>query len=419
MTRAIADISLDELDIVGPQTYADHGYPHEAWARLRRERPVYWHDRNDECRPFWAITKHADIVKISRQPNLLRNAPRLAVFPEGPPTERGPVTRHLLNMDPPDHAVFRKLVSPWFTPRTIQRLVGKVEAITQECLDAVANDGDPNTFDFVEHVSVPIPVATLADLLGVPREDRALILRWTNQLAGSGDPEYAEDDATPRQTANRALTEIYDYFRTMVSERRKSPQEDIVSLIANGSIDGKPVPEFETLSYFFLLVIAGNETTRNAMSGGLHALIEHPGELAQLRANPDLTHSAVEEIVRYTTPVIQFCRTANASVEIRGQKIAAGESLCLFYPSANRDEELFDAPNEFRISRDPNPHIAFGIGEHFCLGASLARLELRVLFRQLAERLEEVAVRGPISRLRSSFLGGIKHLPVELRLSPE
>jgi cytochrome P450 len=189
-----------------------------------------------------------------------------------------------------------------------------------------------------------------------------------------------------------------------------------VSVIANGRVGGQPLPPFELLSYFYLIVIAGNETTRNATSGGLLALIENPRELEKLRANPALIVSAVEEIVRWTSPVIQFCRTATEDTELRGQKIRAGESLCLFYPSANRDEEVFDAPFEFRVDRSPNRHLGFGIGEHFCLGANLARAELRSTFRQLAARLEHVELAGPVEKLRSSFVGGIKHMPIRWRL---
>jgi cytochrome P450 len=203
---------------------------------------------------------------------------------------------------------------------------------------------------------------------------------------------------------------------SMVEQRRREPTEDITSVLANAEIDGAPLPVFELLSYFYLLVVAGNETTRNATSGGLLALIEHPEELEKLRANPGLVDSAVEEILRWTTPVIQFARTAVEDVEIRGQKIRAGENLVLFYPSANRDEEVFEEPFRFRIERSPNPHLAFGIGEHICLGANLARLELRVVFRQLLERLVEVELAGRVERLRSSFVGGIKHIPIRYRM---
>jgi cytochrome P450 len=411
----IDGIPLESLDLVGPDTYARHGYPHAAWARLRREAPVFWCAPGGECTPFWAVTKHADVARISRQPNLLRNAPRVAVFPEGKPPKE-PIARHLLNMDPPEHALYRKLASPRFTPRAVQALRPEIERIARDLLDELDAEG---SIDFVERIAGPLPLAVLCDLLGVPRSDWQMLFHWTNQTVGSGDPEYQIEGEGGRRTAQQAGMQLFAYFARMLEERRKSPRDDVTSVLAGARLDdGSAVPPFELLSYCFLLVIAGNETTRNAMSGGLLALIENPAELAKLRADPGLVEGAVEEILRWTTPVIQFCRSAAQDLEIRGRTIRAGESLCLFYPSANRDEEVFEAPFAFRVDRRPNPHLAFGIGEHFCLGASLARLELRVLFGELARRLLGAELAAPVERLRSSFLGGVKHMRVRYRLAP-
>jgi len=405
--------SIEGIDIIGNDTFAANGYPHAAWALLRRESPVHWWERGVKV-PFWAITKHADIIEISKQPRRHLNAPRLAVFPEfAPPTEDERVARHLLNMDPPEHARFRKLASAHFTPRAVERLRADVDAIAREIVDELVGEGE---IDFVEKVAARLPLAVLADLLGVPREDWRLMFRWTNQTVGSGDPEYQRQGGQ-RQTAESARTALFEYFWKMVEERRRTPRDDIVSVLANAELDGAPLPPFELLSYCFLLVVAGNETTRNATSGGLVALIENRDELARLRRNPALVESAVEEILRWTSPVIQFCRTATEDFELRGQRIRAGESMCLLYPSANRDEEVFDQPDRFRVDRHPNPHLAFGVGEHFCLGAHLARLELQAIFRHLAARLEDIELTGPVERLRSSFLGGVKHLPIRYRLS--
>ena len=413
-----AQPSLDDLDIISNDTFAQNGYPHAAWTRLRREAPVYWYERGVKV-PFWAITKHEDIVKISRRPDHFLNAPRIAVFPEfsPPETEEDRIARHLLVMDAPDHASYRKLAAPHFTPRSIRRLAPGIERIASEILDDLWKREGETELDFVTEISAPLPLAVLADLLGVPREDWQLMFRWTNAIVGSQDPEYAQGE-TPENSAGAARRALFEYFGKMVEERRKKPTNDIVSILANAKLRGEELPPFELLSYYFLLVIAGNETTRNAMSGGLLALIENPGELEKLRRNPAAVDTAVEEIVRWTTPVIQFCRTPTEDLELRGQKIRAGESMCLLYPSANRDEDVFDAPFEFRVERRPNRHLAFGIGEHFCLGANLARLELRILFRQLAERLVDVELAGPVERLRSSFLGGVKHMPIRLKLGP-
>jgi len=410
--------SLDTLDVVSNETYAENGYPHAAWALLRREAPVYWYERDVKV-PFWAITKHEDICWISRQPQRLLNAPRLAVFPKfAPPAEEERVARHLLNMDAPDHAAYRKLAAPRFTPRSVRRLEASIESIARGILDDLSRDGELSEMDFVTAVTAPLSLAVLADLLGVPREEWQQMFRWTNAIVGGEDPEYRLAE-TPEQSAAFARTALFERFWKMAEERRAQPTDDIVSVLANARLGDGPIPPFELLSYFFLLVIAGNETTRNAMSGGLVALIEHPEQFAKLRREPSLIGSAVEEIVRWTTPVIQFCRTSTEDFELRGQQIRAGDSLCLFYPSANRDEDVFDDPFRFRIDRQPNRHLAFGIGEHFCLGANLARAELRILFRLLAERLEHVELAGPVERLRSSFLGGVKHVPLRYRLRPE
>jgi len=410
--------SLDTLDFISNDTYAKHGYPHEAWARLRREAPVYWNTQHVD-NPFWAVTKHADIVSISKQPELFHNGPRLAVLPEfKAPAQEERTLRHLLNMDPPDHALYRKLASHRFTPRGLGRMQRDIEAITRELLDAMAGDGSEQRGDLVEKLSAPLPLNVLAELLGVPRSMWPAMFQWTNEIAGAADPEYQREGEGPMETAQRARLQLFGYFGELATERRKNPQSDIVSVIANASLRGAPVPTMELLSYFFLLVVAGNETTRNAMTGGVLALIENPDEWRKLKAHPEGIDCAVEEIVRWTTPVIQFCRTPIRDTEVRGTKIRAGENLCLFYPSANRDEEVFDEPFAFRVDRTPNRHIAFGIGEHFCLGANLARLELRVVLRHLVERVDEIELAGPVERLRSSFLGGIKRMPVRYRIKP-
>jgi cytochrome P450 len=415
-------LSLETLDIISNDTYAAHGYPHEAWALLRKEDPVHWFDRPFAQPPFWAITRHADIVAVSRRPRLFTNGPRLAVFPEfeggGEPEGDDGFANHLLNMDPPQHADYRKVASHRFTPRALRRLEPEIEQIARETFDALAEGGEEREVDFVEQVSARIPLAVLAEMLGVPREDWKLMFRWTNEIAGAADPEY-QQGTSAEETGDRGRNQLFEYFAKMAVARRAQPTDDIVSVVTNATLsNGESLPPFELLSYFFLLVVAGNETTRNATSGGLLALIENPEQLERLRRDPSLIDSAVEEIVRWTTPVIQFCRTATEDVELRGKKIRAGQSLCLFYPSANRDEEISDDPFAFRVDREPNRHLAFGIGEHFCLGANLARAELRVIFRQLIERVDSLELAGPVERLRSSFLGGIKHMPLRWKLTP-
>jgi len=418
MSQAPVAPALDTLDIISNDTYAHNGYPHAEWARLRREDPIHWNERNIK-NPFWAVTKHADIVWISKQPERFQNGPRLAAFPEFvPPDQEEALVRHLLNMDPPDHARFRRLASHRFTPRGLERMRRDIELITTDLVDAMMGDGGVREGDFVELLSAPLPLQVLAELLGVPREMWPTMFDWTNRVIGSADPEYQQEGQDAFATAQAARLQLFAYFAEMARKRRAEPTDDIVSVIANAEIEGSSLPERELLSYYFLLVVAGNETTRNAMTGGLLALLENPDQWQRLRRDPSLVDSAVEEIVRWTTPVIQFCRTPVEDVEIRGKKIRAGDNLCLFYPSANRDEEVFDDPFAFRIDRRPNRHIAFGIGEHFCLGANLARLELRVMFRHLVARLAECELTGRPERLRSSFVGGIKRMPIRYRLAP-
>ncbi len=405
------------LEVIGPDTFAQNGYPHAAWKRLRNEAPVHWFDLPGGV-GFWAITKRDDLVRISKQPKLFQNGPRLAIFEEGAPVE-GPRTmaRHLLNMDPPEHAAYRNTSSHWFTPRAIQRRRPEVERIARDLLAKIAGDGEEREADFVLDFTAPLTLHVLADMLGVPREDWHLMFRWTNQIAGSGDDEYQSGD-DPTEGVLNARDGLFKYFAELAMERRKNPRDDMVSVLVNSTVDGEPMPPLELMSYYLLLVVAGNETTRNAASGGLLALIENEGEMQKLRDTPGLVDTAVEEIVRWTTPVIQFCRTPVEDVEIRGQKIRKADSLMLLYPSANRDEDVFDDPDVFRVDRNPNPHVGFGIGEHFCLGANLARLELRVIFRELAERMSQVELAGPYERVRSSFLGGVKRMPIRYRIRP-
>ncbi|MFZ0888470.1 MAG: cytochrome P450 [Candidatus Binataceae bacterium] len=407
------DFSLDTIDIIGPDHYARNGYPHAEWACLRRQRPVFWYERPG-FDPFWAITKHADIIEISKRPQKWLNGPRLAVFPNEGGEQDPLLLRHLLNMDPPQHGEYRSLVSRHFTPRAVRALEPQIDRITKDLLDAVM---DRNECDFVIDVSSKIPLAVIAELLGVPRRDWEQMFRWTNEMIGVGDPEF-QKGTTVAETFERARVGLFTYFTDMVAQRQKNPTNDITSIVANAELDGASLPRLEMLSYFLLLVVAGNETTRNATTGGLLALIEHPEQFRRLTKEPSLLKIAVEEIVRWTSPVIQFARTATEDMEVRGQKIRAGQSVCLFYPSGNRDEEVFDEPFKFDIGRNPNPHIAFGIGEHFCLGSNLARLELEVIFRNLAQRLERAELAGPVERLRSSFVGGIKHMPIRYKLVP-
>jgi cholest-4-en-3-one 26-monooxygenase len=412
-------MSPAELEVIAPEYYQQHGYPHEAWAWLRRHDPVRRFEPPN-FRPFWAVVRHEDVFHISRDPQRFRNAPRLALFPADTEDVNNPPLRHLINMDPPEHQAYRSLVSKRFTPRALERLRSTTEAVVADLLRGLQ---DREEVDFVTEFSAIVPLAVIADLLGVPREDWRQLFRWTNEIIAPADPDFTqgEDAAAIMATFQTAIQQMFRYFTDRVELRARAPRDDIASTLAAARLDDRPIPPFELMSYFVLLIVAGNETTRNALTGGLSLLMEHRGELAKLQRDPaGLARSAAEEIVRCTSPVIQFCRTPVEDVELHGTRIPAGESLCLFYPAANRDESVFDDPWTFRIDRDPNPHLGFGIGEHVCLGAHLARLELQVVLTRLAERIVHVEPAGEMQRVRSSFVGGIKHLPIRwaLRATP-
>ena len=404
--------------LIHPTDYATRGYPHEEWRRLRREDPVHWFDQT-VGRPFWAITKHADIVTISKRPEQFLNGPRLVISHEPEIPNFFPPT--LIQLDPPKHGLYRQLISKRFTPRYLMRIHGDIERIGKQIVDEMLEKCGGDRYgdcDFVTEVSAQLPIAVIAWLLGVPECDWKLLFDWTNRTIGAGDPEYQEEGKTPQETAMAAMTELFQYFAKMIEDKRKNPADDLVTLFANLKVDGQPIPEIDVLTFCLIIVIAGNETTRNGTTGGMLSFIEHQEELRKLQRRPELMESAVEEVVRWTSPIIHFARTATEDFPLRDKVIKEGDALALFYPSANRDEEVFADGDVFRIDRDPNHHVGFGIGEHFCLGSHLARLELAVAYRHLLPRIEEIEVSGPIVRLASALVGGVKRLPIRYKLKP-
>ena len=413
-------VAIDADHIIDPGHYQRHGYPWETFGRLRREDPVH------RCapagvEPFWAVTRHADVCEISRQPARFSSATRPVIFLEGtgmaPPGSAASQVRPLVMMDPPVHREHRHLASPWFKPRTIRRMEERVAEVCGALLDGLAAGGGEGECDFVAAVAAPAPLRMIAEMLGVPEHDEQVLLRLTNELFGAQDAEFRRDAADSQQSFMATAAEIFGYFARLFEERRQAPRDDLLSVMAHeGRIGGQPVSVLDAVSLCFIIATAGHETTRNAISGGLLALIDHPAEWKRLREDPRLLETAVDEILRWTSPVVHFARTATEDCELRGQRIAKGETLAMFYPSANRDEDVFDDPAAFRVDRSPNPHLAFGIGEHFCLGTPLARLELRILFGQLLARLERAELAGRPERLRASLVGGLKHLPLHYRL---
>jgi len=411
-STAPAQARATDADLLLPSYYAENGYPHEYWASLRRRSPVH---RVDDWAgdPYWAVLGHREIRQISKQPERFQNAPRSVLeprkgIPEAP-------YRNLLSMDPPEHGLYRAIVSRRFTPRAIRPLQSRIDRICDEVIDAAASSPVDGTVDLVDALSSRVPIWVIAEMMGLPREDWDDLYDWTNASVGAEDPEF-QQGRSPDETRLSALTAMASYFAGVVDDRRKQPRDDISSDLANADIDGKPLPDFELLSYFAMLIAAGNETTRNAISGGMRVLLGRQELLEALSANPDgLLDPFVEETLRYVSPVIHMCRTAAGDIEIGEKRVRAGEPVVLFFPAANRDEAVFEAPNEFRIDRRPNPHVAFGIGEHFCLGSHVARMELRAMFRQIARRLDSGEIVGPVEQLASGVVGGIKRMPVRLR----
>jgi cytochrome P450 len=410
-------IPQDGINIIHPDDYARHGYPHDLWTRMRHEDPVFRWEKTEGI-PFWAITKHADIIAISTKPDLFESGPRLTISHEPEERVEGfPPT--LIEMDPPKHRVYRRSVSQRFKPRALAKLHDKIERIGKEIVDDLVKDSDQGECDFVKEVAAPLPIAVIAWLLGVPREDWNLLFDWTNRTLGADDPEFREEGKTAQETALAAMTELFGYFAKLVEEKRKNPADDLITHFTRIEVDGKPLPPMDVLAWCLIIVVAGNETTRNGTSGGMLAFVEHQDELRRLQADPSLLPMAIEEVVRWCTPIIHFGRTASEDVSIRGKRIRKGDALALFYPSANRDEDVFDSPFEFRIDRQPNRHLGFGVGEHFCLGAHLARMEMEVAYRHLLPRIEEIELAGPVERLRSSLVGGVKRLPIRYKLKRE
>ncbi|MGH7806405.1 MAG: cytochrome P450 [Candidatus Binatia bacterium] len=398
----------EELALVDPHAYGRAGYPHELWSRLRERDPVCWVEPRGYP-GFWAVTTHDAVVEVSRQPERFLNAPRQFIYPAERPTELP--YRTIVNMDLPDHRDYRRLTSDWFRPSSLGRFAELLAEISRAVIDRVTEHGPEITCDFVSEVASWHPLRMIMAILGVPRTDEDRVLRLTNALFGADDPDFGGEAGSGLKAARKVLA----YVAELLSARRAEPGDDLTSVLARATLRGAPLPEREALSYLLVIITAGHETTRNAISGGLLALLENGDALRALRADPSLIGRAADEIVRWTSPVIHFARTAAADVELRGRTIRAGQHLALFYPSANRDRAVFEDPFAFRVDRDPNPHLGFGIGEHFCLGAHLARMEIQALFAELLPRLESIELAGAPERLHSSFVGGVKRLPVRLR----
>lgn len=392
-----------DVDLSDPDAFVG-GIPYAAFQRLRVEAPLYWQPEK-AGRGFWAVTRYEDLMAVSKDPLTFSSARGGTNIFEVPEEDLSMLRLLMLNMDPPKHNKFRRLVSTGFTARMVTQLEPHVREICADLVDRVL---ERDSFDFVTEVAAELPLLVIAELLGVPAADRHKVFEWSNSLVGFDDPEYH----TSMETGKVASAQMWAYANQLGNERKEHPLGDLVSVLMQAEVDGDRLSEMEFDSFFLLLAVAGNETTRNLISGGMRALIEHPEERARLVADPALVPTGIEELLRWVSPLIHFRRTATRDVEMHGQTIREGDKVVIFYPSANMDERVFVNPQTFDVGRTPNEHLAFGIGEHFCLGANLARLEIRLIFEELLRRLPDLEFAGPVRRLRSNFINGIKAMPV-------
>ena len=413
----------DGYELIAADAYAAAGPPHEIFAKLRAESPAHYCN-NETYEPFWAITRHADICSISKQPDLFLSQPGIILERRGLPIDRREgvgAMRTVIEMDPPVHREFRKVASPWFTPRAMSRVEDTVRSAAREVVDRIAGKTGEGECDFAFDVAAAYPLRVLSTILGIPREQETTMLELTNQLFAPEDMELGFGEDIQEGTAEQRVIELglnlFNLFNPIIEERRQNPRDDLASVLANGQVNGEGMGPLETLGYYLITFTAGHDTTKNALAGGLLALLQNPDELEKLKRDPSLTASAIEEIVRWTSPVNYMRRTALRDTKLHGQQIRAGDFLVMFYASGNRDDDVFDDPYRFRIDRTPNRHVGFGHGEHYCLGTHLARRTQRALLEELIPRIEEVELAGEPEWITSSFVVGYKHVPIRYRLS--
>ncbi|ROO88634.1 cytochrome P450 [Actinocorallia herbida] len=406
------------LAVADPQSYADERRLHEALRILRREDPVRLVEA-EGFDPFFAVTRHADVLDVERRHEDFLSAPRpILATSEMDALQRrhreaGTGLRTLVHMDDPQHRVVRAIGADWFRPKAMRRLQERVDELAHRYVDRMAElDG---SCDFVRQIAVHYPLYVILSLLGLPESDFPRMLKLTQELFGGQDSELRRGASAAEQL--QTLTEFFAYFGELTAARRAHPTDDLASAIANARVDGTRLSDVDTTSYYVIIATAGHDTTSSTISGGLHALIEHPDQLTRLKENPDLLPLATDEMIRWVTPVKEFMRTATRDTQVGGVPIAEGESVLLSYPSANRDEDIFDDPFRFDIGRDPNRHLAFGFGVHYCLGAALARMEIRSLYTALLPRLESIELAGTPEWTATTFVGGLKHLPIRYTLT--
>jgi cholest-4-en-3-one 26-monooxygenase len=410
-------LDIDPLDLIDPARYQRDGCPYQLWSRLRAESPVAYFEPLGYP-SFWAVTRHADIVEAAAQPLVFSSAKGINLDRDAEAIAAA-VARFemIVFLDPPRHGPMRQVANKEFLRSAVRARFEDIGRIASQIIDDAATGGELAECDFVPTFAARLPLEVIAWVLGVPRPDWDRLLRATDTIIGKEDPEFRRPGESPEEAMRRAQIEIHVYFEGLVEERRRRPQQDLVSLLVQSTVDGVPLNQEQLLGYCELLTEAGNETTRDAIASGMHAFCEHPDQWEKLQQHPELLPDAVEEILRWASPINYFVRTATQDYELGGQTIRAGDKVVLFWASANRDEEVFDDPSVFRIDRRPNQHLVFGFGPHLCMGAHLARAELERMFGLLSARMVWFEQAGPVERLYSSINGAIKHLPIRYRLT--
>ena len=414
---------MQAVDLYDSATF-ERAIPHEYFQWLRVHEPVHWQPARPisalgalgaemlqaEQHGYWAVSRYKDVVEVSLDQARFSSERGTVLNNDLPEDRIAQLRLWMINQDAPRHTKLRKLVNKGFTKRIVEQMDLHIRELSKGIVDRVARKGQ---CDFVVDIASELPLLVIAELVGCPVEDRAKLFAWSNQMVGFEDPDFSNEE-----NATGAMMEMLEYASYLAKLRRDDPREDLTSVLVNAEVDGEKLDDLTFNMFFILLILAGNETTRNAISGGMLALSEHPDQRAKLAGDPSLLTPATEEILRYVSPVISMRRTATQDTEIGGQKIRENEKVVMFYPSANRDPEIFENPDAFDITRDPNVHLAFGWGPHFCLGANLARGEIRGIFAELLRRFPDIEVTGPVRRLRSSTVNSIKSMEVSFTPEP-
>jgi cytochrome P450 len=399
-----------------PEAFADIDAFHRAAVVLRREDPIHLVE-HPEYRPFYVLTKHADVWEAENHSEVFHNSPAPVLQPRRADQmmeQTGQLLRTLIHLDGPDHRAHRDLATDWFKPRSLRQLEDRLAQLARAAVDRMEELG--GECDFARDIAMPMPLQVILSILGLPEDDFPRMLKLTQELFGATDAELARGE-NPEEVLF-VLQDFFQYFSKLTEERKANPTSDLASVIANAEINGAPIGWMEQISYYVIIATAGHDTTSSAMAGGMQALVENPEQLDRLRAEPSLYMTAADEIVRWVTPVRHFMRTLAEPYELRGRRYEEGDWFLLSYPSANRDEEAFDDPFRFDVGRSPNRHLAFGFGAHYCLGAMLAKMEIRALLKELVPRLSHAELAGPPELTSTLFVGGHKHLPIRYEVAP-